>query len=345
MNKILLNIIILILSTPVIAQWHTIQLLPKTQYRYLNGEIEAVNRATVSSQTSGRIKKFYFDIDDYVKKGDVLVEFTNEEQKAVYVKAKANEESANVALKQSEIDYKRTQEIYQNKLISKSKLDQSKSKRDGLKANYKAAAAAVITAKKQLDYTIIKAPYDGIVTKRFVEKGETISPGNPIIEGLNLVDLRVITHIPETIIATVKNNLNAKVSINNHHLLIKDITIFPYADRATRTFKTRIEIDADRQALFPGMTVKVGFVIGEKLILMLPKSSVIHRSELAIVYVKHKEGQLLRHIKLGKSYDEFVEVLSGLNAGDQVLINTDTQSFGSNVVINTVVKKIFSKKN
>ena len=328
MNKIFITIIILLLHTPVIAQWHTIQMVPTTQYRYLSGEIEAVNRATVSSQTSGRIKKFYFDIDDYVKKGDVIVEFTNEEQKAAYVKAKANEESANVALKQSKIDYKRTQEIYLNKLVSKSNLDQSKSKRDGLKANYRAATAAVIAAKKQLDYTIIKAPYDGIVTKRFVEQGETISPGNPIIEGLNLVNLRVITHIPETIIATIKNNPNAKVSINSHNLLIKDITIFPYADKATRTFKTRIEIDAGEQALFPGMTVKVAFAIGKNLTLMIPKSSVIHRSELAIVYVKHNEGQLLRHVKLGKSYGEFIEVLSGLDVGEQILINSNSKNNG-----------------
>ncbi|PCI72728.1 MAG: efflux transporter periplasmic adaptor subunit [Gammaproteobacteria bacterium] len=339
MNKILIKIAILILSTPALAEWHTIQMTPTTQYRYLNGEIEAVNRATVSSQTSGRIKKFYFDIDDYVKKGDVIVEFTNEEQKAVYAKAKANEESVNIALKQSEIDYKRTQEIYQNKLISKSHLDQAKSKRDGLTANYRAATAAVISAKKQLDYTIIKAPYDGIVTKRFVEQGETISPGKPIIEGLNLVDLRVITHIPEAIIAIVKDSPNAKVSINHHHLLIKDITIFPYADRATRTFKTRIEIDADGQALFPGMTVKVAFAIGENLILMIPKSSVIHRSELAIVYVKYNEGQLLRHIKLGKSYGEFVEVLSGLKAGEQILTNTDIHPLVTHSATNTTSSK------
>lgn len=333
MNKLLIKMTILILSGPVIAQWHTIQSTPVKQYRYLNGEIEAVNRATVSSQTSGRIEKFYFDVDDYVKKGDIIVEFTNEEQKAALAKARANEESVNVALKQSEIDYKRTQEIYKNKLISKSNLDQSKSTRDGLKADHSAAAAAMTAAKKQLDYTIIKAPYDGIVTKRFVEQGEMVTPGKAIVEGLNLVDLRVITHIPETIISTVKNNPMAKVSINNHSLLVKDITIFPYADKATRTFQTRIEIDAEGEDIFPGMTVKVGFAIGEDSILMIPKSAVIHRSELAIVYVKYEEGQLLRHIKLGKIYDEMVEVLSGLKDGEQILINSNTHSVSNKTLI------------
>ena len=318
-NKLIAALIILF-SQPVLAGWQEVTSKSSPVFRYFQGEIEAVNRATVSAQTSGRVQKFYFDVDDYVKTGDTIVEFTNEIQKANYKKAKANLESVKVEFQQSEIDFKRTKEIYNKKLISKSLLDQSKSKRDGLKAKFNASLEAVKQAKEQLDYTIIKAPYNGLVTRRFVEQGETINPGTPIIEGLNLVELRVVTHIPEKIIHLIKRDPKINVSFNNILLKTKDVTIFPYADKATRTFKTRIDINSNGIELFPGMTVKVGFVTGKKSSLWIPKVAVVNRSELTLVYVQNGDDKHIRHIKLGDSNGILVEVLSGLSEGESVFI-------------------------
>lgn len=325
MLKNLLYLILIINCHFAYAQWHQVETNNTPEYRYFQGEIEAVNRATVSAQTSGRIKKFYFDVDDYVKTGDTIVEFTNEIQKANFKKAKANLESVKVEFEQSEIDFNRTKDIYAKKLISKSNLDQSRSKRDGLKAKFNASKEALKQAKEQLDYTVIKAPYNGLVTRRFVEAGETINPGTPIIEGLNLVDLRVVTHIPEKIIQQVKNEPKIDIFYNQQQLKTEKVTIFPYADKATRTFKTRVDINTNETKLFPGMTVKVGIVIGTKNSLWIPESALVNRSELTLIYVKDEARKRIRHIKVGESKGGLVEVLSGLKQGEQILVAENSE--------------------
>ncbi len=303
------------------AQWHTTRIEKINNYRQLNGEVEAVNKATVSSQTAGRVAKIYYDIDDFVDKGSILVEFTNKEQTARFKQAQANAKAAEIAFKQAQKDYIRIKDIYSKKLVAKSELDQALSNRDALKAKATAAQSSVVSAKEQLEYTIVRAPYNGIVTNRFVETGETVNPGSPIMEGLSLSQLRVITHIPENIINLVKTNPQAMVLNKGREITSEKITIYPYADKITRTFKTRLDIDTQTSGLFPGMTVKVAFNIGTNDKILIPTSALVTRGELIMVYVKNEGSELLRHIKTGSQYGKRIEVISGLNENEKILIN------------------------
>ena len=327
--KTLTLLILTLVQTTTFAQWYQTKIETIDSFRQLNGEVEAVNKATVSSQTAGRVEKLHYDVDDFVAKGSVIVEFTNTEQKANLNQALSNAKAAKIAFKQAVTDYERIKDIFAKKLIAKSQLDQSLSNKNALQARYKAAQSAVVSAKKQLDYTIIRAPYDGIVTKRFIEQGEIVNPGTAIMEGLSLNKLRVVTYIPEKIINHVKNNPIANVQIDNKQIQASNITIFPYADRSSRTFKARIDIDAQEAGLFPGMTVKVAFKIGDKQALVIPHNAVIHRSELTMVYVKSGSSKILRHVKIGSTHGENIEIISGLNAGEQVLLNPLAQDEGS----------------
>jgi len=322
MKSRLTTLVLLIIVTTSQAQWHKVSYEKTNTFRFLNGEIEAVNKATVSSQTTGRVEKLYYDVDDFVAKNTILVEFTNTEQKAKVSQANANANAAKIAFDQAEMDYIRIKDIFAKKLVAKSQLDQSLSNRNALEAKLAAANAAAISAKKQLEYTIIRAPYDGIVTNRYVEQGEVVSPGTAIMEGLSLSQLRVITHIPEKIINKVKSNPFAKIIHNNQEIKASKITIFPYADKSSRTFKARLDIETSQAELFPGMTVKVAFKTGEHKSLMIPKEALVTRGELIMVYVKSGENKILRHVKTGLESDDNIAIVSGLNAGDEILINS-----------------------
>lgn len=303
------------------AQWYTTSNEKVDSYRYLNGEVEAVNKSTVSAQTAGRVAKINYDVDDFVAQGSILVEFTNDEQSATAQQAKANASAAKIAYKQAQVDYIRIKDIFAKKLIAQSKLDQALSNRDALKAKSTAAQSAVIRANKQLEYTVIRAPYDGIVTNRYIEPGEVVNPGSPIMEGLSLKQLRVITYIPEKIINKVKTNPQAIILSNGREIQSEKITIFPYADKVTHTFKARINIDTDKTGLFPGMTVKVAFKTGDEEKILVPYSALITRGELILVYVQHNDGKLLRHVKTGSRYGDKISILSGIQVGEEILIN------------------------
>ncbi len=321
MKFIYLCYLFMVTVLPSHAQWYTSSVKKLDVYRQLNGEIEAVNKATVSAQTAGRVAKLNYDVDDIVTKGSILVEFTNTEQKSALQQAKANAKAADVGYQQAIMDYQRTKEIYAKNLIAKSALDKALSNRDALAANLKAAQAAVNAATKQFEYTIIRAPYDGIVTKRYVELGETVNPGSKIMEGLSLDRLRVVTYIPEKIINQIKSNPIAVVMVGQDKIPSTDVTIFPYADSMSRTFKARIDIDTSTVQLFPGMTVKVSFKVAEENTLIIPKSALINRSELTMVKVKMGEKSLLRQVKLGQQQGDNVAVISGLTVGERVLIH------------------------
>lgn len=327
--KTITLLILTLVQTSTFAQWYRTKIETIDDFRQLNGEVEAVNKATVSSQTAGRVQKLYYDVDDFVAKGSIIVEFTNTEQKARLNQALSNAKAAKIAYEQAVTDYDRVKDIYAKKLVAKSQLDQALSNKNSLQARYKAAQSAVVSAKKQQEYTIIRAPYDGIVTKRFVEQGEVVNPGTPIMEGLSLNKLRVVTYIPEKIINQVKANPQAKVIINGKQFDPKSVTVFPYADRLSRTFKTRIDLETGDTSLFPGMTVKVALKVGEKHTIIIPHSAVIHRSELTMVYVKSGEEKLLRHIKLGSTYGNNVEVISGLSENEDILINPLSKNTGN----------------
>jgi RND family efflux transporter MFP subunit len=326
--KILTLLILTLVQTTTFAQWYQTKIETIDSFRQLNGEVEAVNKATVSAQTAGRVEKLYYDVDDFVAKGSIIVEFTNTEQKAELNQALSNAKAAKIAFQQAVTDYDRVKDIFAKKLVAKSQLDQALSNKDALQARYKATQSAVVSAKKQQEYTIIRAPYDGIVTKRFVEQGEVVNPGTPIMEGLSLNKLRVVTYIPEKIINQAKANPQAKVIINGKQFHPKNITVFPYADRLSRTFKTRIDLETGDTSLFPGMTVKVALKVGEKEAIIIPHNTVIHRSELTMVYVKSGKDQLLRHIKLGTSHGDNIEVISGLSENEKILINPLSQKTG-----------------
>lgn len=325
MKPIFTALLFIIVNNPAYAQWHTTTIQSVDSYRYLNGEVEAVNKATVSAQTSGRVDKINFDVDDFAAKGSILVEFTNTEQTAHVQQAKAIAKAAKISYEQAQTDYLRIKDIFEKKLIAKNQLDNALSNRNALKAKLEAAQSAVVSAKEQLEYTIIRSPYDGIVTNRYVEPGETVSPGTPIMEGLSLSQLRVITYIPEKIINQVKTDPQAKIINNDKEIQSKKITLFPYADKASRTFKTRIDIDEDETGLFPGMTVKVAFKTGSNDKILIPLSSLITRGELIMVSVKHGNGKLLRQVKTGSNYGDNIAIISGLNAGEKILINPLTK--------------------
>jgi RND family efflux transporter MFP subunit len=312
--------ILLFMQLPAQAQWHMVQPQTIDIFRQLNGEIEAVNKATLSSQTNGRVEKLYYDVDDFVAKDSIVVEFTNTEQRAQLKQALANAKAAKITSEQAQIDYLRIKDIFAKKLVAKSELDKALSQRNSLLAKYTAAKAAVTTVEKQLEYTIIRAPYDGIVTNRYVELGETVSPGTPIMEGLSLNQLRVITHIPEKIINQVKSNPHAFIISEDEKIIASLVTIFPYAEQLTRTFKTRIELEESHSSLFPGMTVKVAFKVGEKQAITIPQSALITRSELNMVYIKSGDKKILRYVKTGSQHDNRIEIISGLNSGEQVLL-------------------------
>ncbi|MCW9048665.1 MAG: efflux RND transporter periplasmic adaptor subunit [Gammaproteobacteria bacterium] len=289
------------------VSYHDIQ-----QTRVLDALVEAVNKATVSAQTSGRVSKIYFDVNDYAKKGDVLLRLRDKDQQA---KLRVTQADYNQAL----TEFNRAQELYTKQLIARSIVDKAESV-------LKSASAKLEQAQENLEYTVVRAPYSGIMVKRHIEVGETAQPGAALFTGLSLESLRVAVNLPQDIINQVRLHKSARIKLINYEnksLTSSSMIISPYADAESHTFLVRVNLPEGDHKLYPGMAVKVEFILGSNRVLMVPASSIIHRSEVTAVYVMDDNQKLsMRQIRAGSTTDDnLVEVLAGLSENEQVTLD------------------------
>jgi RND family efflux transporter MFP subunit len=272
-----------------------------------DGVVEAVNEATMSAQTSGRVLEIPFDVNDYVPEGSLIIKLTDVEQQAALRQAQATYSAA-------QSNYDRIAQLYSRQTVAKAAMDNARERRD-------TAEAALRTAQQQLDYTEIKAPYAGYVTKRFVQVGEEVRPGEPLISGISLNALRIAVQIPQTAAAAVRKYNAADVILDQatgKRVSAAKVTVFPFADPQTHSFNVRLELPEVDTGLYPGMTVKCAFEVGEASKLLVPASALVQRSEVSGVYVVNGDQVGLRQLRLGHRYGDRVEVLAGLSGGEQI---------------------------
>lgn len=293
----------------------------------LDGVVEAINKATVSAQTGGTVEKILVDVDDYVEKGASIVQLKDVSQQAQLKKALAGEKEAISHLSNAEDEYERIKDIFEKKVVSRSKMDEATHALSAAKARLESARASLEEAREQLSHTRVKAPYSGIVTRRHVEAGENVQPGSPLMTGVSLDQLRVNVDVPQSLISKIRQFGKAYVYVKTmlgecpNRVEADKITVFPVADQASNTFKVRLDLPEGIEGLFPGMYVKTSLVTGEKHLLTVPKQSIVFRSEVTAVYVIADDGSInFRHVRLGSANNGSQAILSGLAEGEKVAL-------------------------
>lgn len=302
----------------------TVEATPVNKYIYFDGTVEAVQQATLFAQTSGRVIKLNFDIDDYVKTGSIIAQLRDTEQKARLNQATAGLDAAKAQLKEADLEFKRVSDLFQKNLVAASMRDKAEAGLKAASAQLDAAKARYDEAKEQLDHTVIRAPYDGTVTKRHIEVGETLQIGQPIISGVAKQDaLRFNVQIPQRLIDKVRNGTQVEIILDNGQRMKSDqVTIFPTVDPKSHSFQLRAQVFSNEYRLYPGMYVKVAIATGSAAELLVPKQSIVQRSELHAVYLQNEKGEVVfRQVRLGPLLGEQQVVLAGLTAGEKVITN------------------------
>ena len=292
--------------------------------RVVDALIEAVNQSTVSAQTSGRIVEINFDVDDLVPKGSVLVRFRDTEQRAQLQQAQASLKEAEARLGEAQDEYTRIKGVYEKKLVAKAEMDKADANLKAARARLEAAQASVRQAQEQLDHTVVRAPYAGVVLKRNVELGEMASPGQALMTGFSFEKMRAVANVPQDLVADVRKFNQARLlREGSAPVTAERLSVLPYADTTSHTFKVRVELPAGVEGLYPGMFVKVGFQVGERTSLLVPAEAVVYRSEVRGVYVVSEDGQVsLRQVRIGRVLENGkVEILAGLDAGERVALD------------------------
>lgn len=292
--------------------------------RIMDGTVEAEHQSTVSAQTSGRVIDILYDVNDFVKKGAVLVRLNDTAQQAEKDRAEAGLDAAKSRFVEARDEQQRIQELHGRQLIAKSKLDAADAALNSARANVKSAEASLRQATEQVKHTIVKAPYSGIVTERKIELGEMATPGKPLMTGISLEELRVVVNVPQQAIVDIRKSGKARVILDDgREFESNDLTYFPFANPTTKSFYVRVHLAQTIEDIFPGMFVKVAFETGTTEGLRVPESAIVRRSELTGIYaIDEQTGNVsLRQVRLGRFSGGEVEILAGIDAGQTVALD------------------------
>ena len=243
-----------------------------------------------------------------VKAGELLVQLDARE-------VQAQLDSATAVRQQAESDLKRATDLIQQKILSQSEFDSAQSK-------FRVADAAAAQAQTLLGYTRIVAPFAGVITRKDADVGDLAAPGKALLEMEDARDLRLEADVPEAVISRIAlgDKLSVRVSGVTNDLEGVVSEIAPSADPNSRTFLVKLDLPPT-PGLRAGQFGRVAVPVGETSALRVPATAVLQRGEMEIVFVMVNGHAQLRLVKTGKRVGDEVELVSGVDAGEPVVVD------------------------
>ncbi|GAA3934693.1 efflux RND transporter periplasmic adaptor subunit [Luteimonas lutimaris] len=319
------------------------------------GYVVARRMATVSAKITGKVLDVRIEEGQRVEEGDIMatldpVDADAERALAASQLAAARSQIGGVQaqLHEAEVDAKRLATLVGQQLVSKSQYDQAVAQRDALRAqlatakrNANVAADRLAIADNGVDNTIVRAPFAGVVTAKAAQPGEIVSPlsagGGFTRTGIGTIvdmdSLEVEVDVGEAFIGRVKPKMPVEATLNAYpdwKIPAEVIAIIPAADRGKATVKVRIALKQKDPRIVPDMGVRVSFLEAAKPEsaqqpqgVRVPSAAIVERGGRDVAFALDDEGNHVeqRELKTGMAMGDDRQVLSGLVAGDAVVLD------------------------
>jgi multidrug efflux system membrane fusion protein len=296
----------------------------------LPGTVQAFIESPIYARTNGYLKAWYTDIGSAVKKGELLAEIETPEVDQQFAQAVADLATAHANEALSQTTNARWKELFKTESVSQQDADEKAGDAAAKKATAEAAAANVSRLRELESFKRVVAPFDGIITARKTDIGALINAGqNAGSELFRLADthkLRIYVQVPEPYAAAAKPGLEADLSFSEQPGKAYTATVVRTSsalDPAIRTLQVELQLDNAERELFPGAYAEVHFKLaGNAHSLRLPAATVLFRAPgLQVATVDSQQHILLKSIVEGRDFGNTIEVLSGLDADDAVVVN------------------------
>jgi HlyD family secretion protein len=316
-----------------------------------SGYVTARREATVSSKVTGKVMEVLVEEGMKVQAGQVLARLDSSNVERALALAEAQAESAvksmeetKANLEQAEREYRRSAELAKNNVASQSEVDRTEAEMKSLRARLVRQQSDVAVAerevavwKQQLDDTIIRAPFAGIVTSKNAQPGEMISPMSAggsftrtgICTIVDMSSLEIEVDVNESYINRVRPEMPVEAMLDSYpdwRIPAKVIAIIPTADRQKATVKVRVGFEKLDERILPDMSVKVAFQgaapdgKAAAPAISIPKAAVAQKDGRDVVWVVGNNRAERRAVTLGAARGDEVSVAAGLNGGERIVI-------------------------
>ncbi len=331
-----------------------------------SGYVVARRMATVSAQITGRVKEVLIEEGMRVEAGQVMARLDPidaDAQRQLYSSqvgaARSQADGVQAQLQEAEANAKRLSSLVQQQLVSRAQYEQAVATRDALRAqlvtaqrNAQVAADQLRVSDINLDHTVVRAPFSGVVIAKAAQPGEIVSPlsagGGFTRTGIGTIvdmeSLEVEVEVGESFIGRVQPRMPVEATLNAYQdwkIPAEVIAIIPTADRSKATVKVRIALKEKDARIVPDMGVKVSFLEPEKPQeeekpkgVRVPAGAVFDRDGGKAAFVVRDDDTVeLRTLKVGGKLGNDVQVLEGLSPGETVVIDPpDALKEGARVV-------------
>ncbi len=305
-----------------------------------SGKIEAANSATLSTRMMGFVDKVHVNVGDKVAKGQLLVSINNSDLSAKQAQTSAGITEAQAAFNNAEKDYQRFQNLFAENSASQKELDDQRARFEMAKARLEGAKQMKNEVQSQFAYVNLRAPFSGVVTNKFIEAGDMANPGVPLISVEGPGNFEVTASVPESEISKIKSGSEVQVIVKSSDKTLAG-TVTEVSTSAKNTggqYLVKVVLDKTDADILSGMYATVQFPIEKKTdvtTVMVPKEALVKRGQLTGIYtVSQSNTALLRWLRLGRTFGDNVEVLSGLAADENYIIFSEGKLFnGAKVTI------------
>jgi RND family efflux transporter MFP subunit len=303
-----------------------------------SGYVVAQRKASVSSKGTGVLVYLGVVEGDKVKAGQIIARLDDRDIVAQLDQAKSNLQLYKAQLKEAENNYNREKELFSRGLSSQQDFDQAEANYKSLLANIDIAQAGIRAAEVALENMIIRAPFDGTVLTKNAEVGEIVAPFGAsttsraaVVTIADMTSLMVETDVSESNIEKIKQDLDCEIVLDAYPDKSYQGYVFkivPTADRSKATVLVKVGFKSYDSRVLPEMSAKVSFLSekneGEENqlpILTIPLSAVDELNGKKIVYVVKDDKAIQKEITTGRLLGNYVEVVSGLKEGDEIIDN------------------------
>ncbi len=271
--------------------------------------IEAFAEADVIAKVEGEIREVLVEEGDDVEEGQVLARLDGDR-----LRLELNESRAR--LRKMERDFERNEDLREKGLLSEGDFEKLKYDLEALRASYNLASL-------ELDYTQIRAPIDGVISERYIKRGNTIRVGDSLYRVTSFDPLVAYLHVPEREYRQIAAGQPVAIDIDalaDQRIFAAVTRVSPVVDPETGTFKITIEIRDDARRIKPGMFGRMSIVYDRHVnVLQVPRSAIIEELDGESVFVVEVGKAVRRAVKTGYGESGMIEVTEGLTDDDDVI--------------------------
>ena len=282
------------------------------------GVAASIQQATLGTKLLGTVTSVLVHEGDVVVRGQTLVRIDARELGAKSAQVSASVAEAEAMHRDAVTQANRIRALYADSAATRAQLDAVETGLARAEAGLRAARAAAEELGAVSSYSEIRAPFAGVVTKRFVDPGSFAAPGSPLITVQDVSQLRLTANAPPDVVSHLRRGQVIDAAVEGTAVRATIEGVVPSVAGNLYTVNARVPNASGR--LLAGSTATLALPLGSRTATVVPRTAVTNEGDLTGVVLRTHEGDVRRWIRVGERAGDVVEVLSGLRAGDQVVI-------------------------